>query len=129
MAIKRGSKVETSFGSASMTDLMFLLIIFFMVAMTMVNTNALQIMLPKGASRVDDKPTTTVTVTDKLEYFIDGNPINYEQLEPMLKERFAGVEKPVVMVSMDKHVQVDEFAKLMNMAKRGGFSLFMMTTP
>ncbi len=129
MAIKRGSKVETSFGSASMTDLMFLLIIFFMVAMTMVNTNALQIMLPKGTNRVNDKPTTTITVTSKLEYFIDGNPVNYEQIEPMLKKRFEGVKKPMVMVNMDKHVQVDEFAKLMNMAKRGGYSLFMMTTP
>ncbi|MDE7356649.1 MAG: biopolymer transporter ExbD [Rikenellaceae bacterium] len=129
MAIKRGSKVETSFGSASMTDLMFLLIIFFMVAMTMVNTNALQIMLPKGTNRVNDKPTTTITVTSKLEYFIDGNPVNYEQIEPMLKKRFEGVKKPLVMVNMDKHVQVDEFAKLMNMAKRGGYSLFMMTTP
>ncbi len=129
MAIKRGSKVETSFGSASMTDLMFLLIIFFMVAMTMVNTNALQVLLPKGTTRVDEKPTTTVTVTENLEYFIDGNPTTFDALEPLLVKRFEGVEKPVVMVSMDKNVRVDEFAKLMNMAKRCGFSLFMMTAP
>ncbi|MEG1553961.1 MAG: biopolymer transporter ExbD, partial [Rikenellaceae bacterium] len=46
MAIKRGSKVESSFGAASMTDLMFLLLIFLMVATTLINTNALKILLP-----------------------------------------------------------------------------------
>lgn len=129
MAIKRGSKVETSFGAASMTDLMFLLLLFLMMATTLINSNALQILLPQGKNQVDDKPTTTITVTSDLKYMLDGAPVAFEEVETRLQAKFQGVEKPVVMVNMDKRVAVDEFAKLMNIAKRNKYSLFMMTTP
>lgn len=129
MAIKRGSKVETSFGAASMTDLMFLLLLFLMMATTLINSNALQILLPQGKNQVDDKPTTTITVTSDLKYMLDGAPVAFEEVETRLQAKFQGVEKPVVMVNMDKRVAVEEFAKLMNIAKRNKYSLFMMTTP
>lgn len=129
MAIKRGSKVETSFGSASMTDLMFLLLIFFMVATTLINTNALKILLPQSTYQVNDKPTTTITVTEDLRYFIDNAPVTFAEIEPRLQAKFQGIEKPVVMLNMDKRVAVEEFAKIMNIAKDNQYSLFMMTTP
>ncbi|HIS33912.1 MAG TPA: biopolymer transporter ExbD [Candidatus Avirikenella pullistercoris] len=129
MAIKRGSKVETSFGSASMTDLMFLLLIFFMVATTLINTNALKILLPQSTNQVNDKPTTTITVTEDLRYFIDNAPVTFAEIEPRLQAKFQGIEKPVVMLNMDKRVAVEEFAKIMNIAKDNQYSLFMMTTP
>lgn len=129
MAIKRGSKVETSFGAASMTDLMFLLLIFLMVATTLINNNALKIMLPKSSNQINDKPTTTISVTDKLEYFIDNNPVTFSQVEPILQQKFNNVEKPVVMLNMDKRVSVDEFAKIMNIAKNNQYSLFLVTEP
>ena len=116
MAIKRGSKVETSFGSASMTDLMFLLLIFFMVATTLINTNALKILLPQSTNQVNDKPTTTITVTEDLRYFIDNAPVTFAEIEPRLQAKFQGIEKPVVMLNMDKRVAVEEFAKIMNIA-------------
>lgn len=129
MAIKRGSKVETSFGAASMTDMMFLLLIFLMVATTLINTNALKILLPKSSNQVSDKPTTTISVTEDLVYFIDKDPVAFNLLEARLQERFKGTEKPIIMLNMDKRVTVDEFAKVMNIAKRNQYSLFMMTQP
>ena len=129
MAIKRGSKVETSFGAASMTDLMFLLLIFLMVATTLINTNALKIMLPKSSNNVSDKPTTTISVTNDLVYYIDKNKIPFSQLEKKLQSKFKDVEGPVIMLNIDKRVTVEEFTKVMNIAKRNKFSLFMMTQP
>ena len=129
MAIKRGSKVETSFGAASMTDLMFLLLIFLMVATTLINTNALKIMLPKSSNNVSDKPTTTISVTNDLVYYIDKNKIPFSQLEKKLQSKFKDVEGPVIMPNIDKRVTVEEFTKVMNIAKRNKFSLFMMTQP
>lgn len=129
MAIKRGSKVEISGSSASMTDLMFLLLIFFMVATTLINQNALNIQLPQSTNNVSDKPTTTLSVTENLDYFIDNKQVNYSDIESILRAKFKDVSKPVVMLSMDKRVQVQEFTKFMNMAKANGFSLFLMTSP
>ncbi|MFI3321902.1 MAG: biopolymer transporter ExbD [Rikenellaceae bacterium] len=129
MAIKRGSKVETSFGSASMTDLMFLLLIFLMVATTLINSNALKILLPKGSNHVSDKPTTTLSVTEDLRYFLNDNQIQFSQLENQLRAIFKDDDKPVIMLNMDKRVSVEEFAKVMNIAKDNNFSLFLMTEP
>ncbi|MBQ1953001.1 MAG: biopolymer transporter ExbD, partial [Alistipes sp.] len=55
MAIKRGSKVDSSFASSSMTDLMFLLLIFMIIATTLINPNAVKLMLPKSANQLKDK--------------------------------------------------------------------------
>lgn len=129
MAIKRGSKVETSFGAASMTDLMFLLLIFLMVVTTMINSNALKILLPKSANQTEEKPTTTISVTSDLTYYMDNVPIEFANLEPTLQKKFEGVEKPVIMLSMDKRVSIEEFAKLMNIAKANDYALFLMTEP
>lgn len=129
MAIKRGSKVETSFGASAMTDMMFLLLIFLMVATTLINTNALNILLPKSSNQVSDKPTTTISVTEDLVYYIDKVIIPFNELERQLQSRFDGVENPVIMLNMDKRVSVEEFTKVMNVAKRNKYTLFLMTQP
>lgn len=129
MAIKRGSKVSCDPGSASTTDLMFLLLVFLMVATTLINSNALKILLPKSSNQINDKPTTTISVTNDLNYFIDNVPTSFNDIEPILQSKFAGVDKPVVMLNMDKRLSVEEFTKIMNIAKRNDFALFMMTQP
>ena len=62
MAIKHGSKVDKSYSSASMTDLMFLLLLFLLIATTLINPNALKLMLPKSANQLKDKAITTVSI-------------------------------------------------------------------
>lgn len=128
MAIKHGSKVETSFGASAMTDMMFLLLMFFLVLTTLINTNALDIMLPKSSNKVTDKATLTMSVTNDLKYYVDGKEITFEMVEATLKEKLAGVEKPLIMLSIDKRVSVDEFAKIMNIARANNFALYMVTT-
>lgn len=68
-----------------MTDLMFLLLIFLMVATTLINTNALKILLPQSSNQVSDKPTTTISVTEDLQYFVDKQPMPFENIEGVLK--------------------------------------------
>lgn len=128
MAIKRGSKVETSFGASAMTDMMFLLLMFFLVLTTLINTSALDIMLPKSSNKVTDKASISLSVTNDLKYYIDGKPVEYDKVEVTLKERLTGVEKPLIMLSIDKRVTVEELAKLMNIAKINNFAIYMMTT-
>lgn len=127
MAIKRSSKVETSFGASAMTDMMFLLLIFFLVLTTLINTNALDILLPKSSNKVTDRASITMSVTNDLRYYVDGKEVQFSEVEKTLKEKLTGVEKPLVMLSIDKRVSVDEFAKIMNIAKANNFALYMMT--
>ncbi len=128
MAIKRSSKVETSFGASAMTDMMFLLLIFFLVLTTLINTSALDILLPKSGNQVGEKGSVSVSVTHDLQYFVNSKPVKFSDLEMKLIEATEGQEAPLVMLSIDKRVSVDELAKIMNIAKDNKLSLYMMTT-
>ncbi len=128
MAIKRSSKVETSFGASAMTDMMFLLLIFFLVLTTLINTSALDILLPKSSNQVSEKASVNMAVTHDLQYFINGQQVKFEDVEERLIEETEGQDKPLVMLSIDKRVSVDELAKIMNIAKDNKLALFMMTT-
>ena len=128
MAIKRNSKVETSFGASAMTDMMFLLLIFFIVLTTLINTNALDIMLPKSSNKVTDKASISMSITADLKYYIGSEEVPFDQVEEKLKDKLKGTEKPLIMLNIDKRVSVDEFAKIMNIAKSNNFALYMMTT-
>ncbi len=129
MAIKRGSKVETSFGAASMTDLMFLLLLFLMVATTLINPNALKLMLPKSSNNLKEKPYTTVSITADLHYYIETAPVAFNQLEPQLQAKLTGKEDPTVSLHCDKSVPIDEVVKVMNIAKNNNYRLILATSP
>lgn len=129
MAIKRGSKVESSSSSASMTDMIFLLLIFFMVATTLISPNAVKVILPKNNSVVKEQPYTTVTVTKDLNYFVDGNPVQFNNLENALREKMEGAEKPIFSLHADQDVPWGEINKIMKIATKNNYTLIAATAP
>ena len=129
MAIKRQSKVDASFSASSMTDLMFLLLTFFLVLTTMVSPNALKLVLPQSNSQVKDKAYTTVSITGDLHYYVENAPVSFNQLENALRERMAGQENPTVSLHCDKSVPIDEVVKVMNIARNNDFKLILATSP
>lgn len=129
MAIKRGSKVDSSFSAASMTDLMFLLLIFLLVATTLINPNALKLLLPKSNSQLNEKPYTTVSITSNLDYYVETDPVPFPKLESVLHAKLSGVEDPVISLHCDKSVPVDEVVKVMNIARNNNYKLILATNP
>ena len=131
MAIKRGSKVDKSFSSSAMTDLMFLLLIFMIIATTLINPNALKLELPKSSNQLKDKAITTVSIEQKGSEYI-----YYVELEKVsgmggvkraLEERLKDQKEPTVSLHCDKRVAVDEVVKVMNIAKDNGYRLILAT--
>lgn len=129
MAIKRGSKVEASYSAASMTDLMFLLLIFMLVATTLINPNALKLLLPKSANQIKEKPYTTVSITADLKYYVETDRVAFTDLESALQSKLGGMEEPMVSLHCDKSVPVDEVVKVMNIAKNNNYKLILATSP
>ncbi len=129
MAIKRGSKVELAFSAASMTDLMFLLLMFMLITTTMINPNALKLLLPKSANALTEKPYTTVSITADLNYYVETDPVAFESLEGALRAKLEGQQEPVVSLHCDKSVPVDEVVKVMNIAKDNNYKLILATVP
>ena len=131
MAIKRGSKVDKSFSSSAMTDLMFLLLIFMLIATTLINPNALKLELPKSSNQLKDKAITTVSIEQKgseYVYYVELDKVSgIEGVERALKSRLAEQKEPTVSLHCDKKVAVDEVVKVMNVAKDNGYRLILAT--
>ena len=134
MAIKRGSKVDSSFSPSSMNDLMFLLLVFMIIATTLINPNAVKLMLPKSANQLKDKAITTVSIQDagsgKYRYYVELENVGSRQgIERALQARLAGQEEPTISLHADKTVEWDEIEQVMNIAKDNGYKLIAATQP
>ena len=131
MAIKRGSKVDKSFSNAAMSDLMFLLLIFMLIATTLINPNALKLELPKSSNQLKDKAVTTVSIKREggnYLYYVELDKVaNIQGVEAALRTRLEGQEAPTVSLHCDKTVAVDEVVKVMNIAKDNKYRLILAT--
>ena len=124
MALKRNTKVDASFALSSMTDIVFLLLIFFLVTSTLINPNALKLLLPKSTGQIGAKATVSVSIKDwgddTYTYHINGdqNPATYEEVENQLIDLLASEEDPTFSIFSDQSVPVGEIVGIMNIAKR-----------
>ncbi len=106
MAIRSRNKVEPTFNSSSMSDLVFLLLIFFMLTSTLVAPNAIKLMLPSSSSKTMAKQTVTVYINDKFQYFIDEDQIEESQLTDLINAKIGNDTQATVVLRSDKTVPV-----------------------
>ena len=136
MAIKRTTKVDSGFSMSSMTDIVFLLLIFFLVTSTLINPNALKLLLPKSTGQVSAKATVSVSIkhwqdTDTFSYHINGEetPIRFDKIEDELIDLLQAEEDPTFSIYADQSVPVGEVVQVMNIAKRNHYKVIMATSP
>ena len=135
MGVKRRTKSNAQFSMSSMTDIVFLLLIFFLVTSTLVNPNALKLLLPKSTGQVAAKATTSVSIKDwhngMYTYHINGNetPIPFDQVEDAIIAELLQEEDPTFSIYADETVPVKEVVAMMNIAKRNHYKVIMATSP
>ena len=112
---------------SSMTDLVFLLLIFFMITSTLVHPNALKLLLPQSQNQTAAKPSTTVSITGDLKYYIETKRVNFEDLEPMLQQRLGQESDIYISLHVDESVPMKEVVKVMNIAKDNKYKLVLAT--
>ena len=136
MSIRRSTKADPSISMSSMTDIVFLLLIFFLVTSTLVNPNALKLLLPKSTGQVAAKATVSVSIKhyperNAVSYHINGNqkPVRFDEIEPEICDLLADQDDPTFSIYADETVPVKEVVALMNIAKRNHFKVIMATSP
>ncbi len=112
-----------------MTDLMFLLLIFMLLATTLINPNGMPVTLPRSTNRISEKPFTTVSITHDLRYYVEGEEVPFSRLEETLRAKVGHLEEPLVSLRMDKTVQVDELVKVYNIVKANNYKMILATQP
>ncbi len=106
MAIKTRNKIGVSFNSSSMSDLVFLLLIFFMLTSTLVAPNAIKLLLPSSNSKTMAKQTVTVYINDLFQYYVEETPVPDEELASSISAKIEGQTDATIVLRSDKSVPV-----------------------
>jgi len=134
MALKRKSNALAEFSMASMTDMIFLLLIFFMLTSTVVVPNAIKVLLPQSSQQTAAKPLTRVTIDADLHYFVAyGNQkerqVTFDEITPFLKDCYNREPDIYVALYADESIPYKEVVKILDLANQNNFKMILVTRP
>jgi len=129
VALKTSNKVSLQFSMPGMTDIVFLLLIFFMITSTLIAPNALKLLLPHGKHQTAAKPITTVSITKEHEYYIETTRVSINELEARLQAKLQSEPEPTISLHVDRTVPMEDVVKVMNIARDNRYRLILATTP
>jgi biopolymer transport protein ExbD len=129
MNLRGRNKITPEFNMSSMTDIVFLLLIFFMIASTLVTTNAIDILLPKASGKTENKKSVSVSIKKDLTFYIDQKMVNIQNLESELLSLFQNETVSSIVLRAEKSVPVDYVVKVMDIANRNKFKIILAVNP
>ena len=132
--LKRNSKISAEFSMSSMTDIIFLLLLFFMITSTVVQTNAIKVLLPQSSKQETQKTIIRLTIDADLNFYVGkGNekdtPVAFEDIEPFLLMTDAQEDEMYVALYADESVPYREIVRLLDVANRNKFKMVFATRP
>ena len=129
MNLRGRNKVSAEFNMSSMTDIVFLLLIFFMLASTMVTTNALNLVLPKAKGKTDSNKNISVSINKKLEFFIDKEPVLETELESKLLSLFTADKEKAIVLRAEEGVPIEKAVSVLDIANRNQIKVVLAVRP
>ncbi len=127
MKLKGRNKVSPEFSMSSMTDIVFLLLIFFML--TANSPNALDLLLPKARGKSTNTQNVSVTINKNLEYFVNNQQINGAYIEIELKKALEGQDNPTIILRAEESVAIKEAVNVMDIANRNNYKVILAVRP
>ncbi len=118
MRLRGRNKVTPEFNMSSMTDIVFLLLIFFMIASTLVSAEAIDLLLPKSTSKTTQTKNVSVSVDKNVNYYVDLKKVSKEQLELEVLAKVGNVESPTITIRSDQSVEMQHVVFIMDIANR-----------
>lgn len=114
MPIHARNKINASFSIASMSDLVFLLLIFFMITSTLVAPNVIKLLLPSSSSKTMAKQTVTVYINENQNFFVEELQVNEDILESQIAQKLEGQTEGTVVLRADKSVPVQHIVTVID---------------
>jgi len=118
MNIRGRNKVTPEFNMSSMTDIVFLLLVFFMIASTLVSANAIDLLLPKSGGKTTQSKSLSVSITKDLDYYVDSEKVAKNKLEAYILGKIGDLEKPSIVLRAEETVELKDFVYVMDIANR-----------
>lgn len=128
MNLRRRNRLTSEVNTHALNDIMFFLMLFFLICSTLVSPNVMKLLLPKADSgKAMSKQNVTVSVSSDLQYYIDNKPVPYETLESTLLQKLAGMEEPTVILKVDKSLQIQNLVDLLAIGTKNKIKMVLAT--
>ena len=128
MGLRSRNKVSANFNMSSMTDIVFLLLIFFMLTSTLVSPNALKLLLPSSKAKTLEKQTISISITKDIAFYLNENEVSENTIEQELKLLLNNEQEPAIILHADKTVDIEHVVKIMDIAYRNKYKIVLATT-
>jgi len=129
MNLRRRNKVNPNFNMSSMTDIVFLLLIFFMLTSTLVSPNALKLLLPSSKAKTLEKQTISISINKDIHFYINENRVDENNLEQEIGNLVKGTEEPAIILHADKTVDIEHVVTVMDIAYRNKYKIVLAVKP
>ncbi|WP_333695682.1 ExbD/TolR family protein [Flavobacterium sp.] len=129
MNFRGRNKVTPEFSMSSMTDIVFLLLIFFMLTSTMVTTNALDLVLPKAKGITAKNQNVSLSITKDLLYFIDKEPVQEIDLETKILAQFPNKDEKSLILRAEEGVPIEKAVAILDIANRNQIKVVLAVRP
>ena len=129
MNLRGRNKVSPEFSMSSMTDIVFLLLIFFMLTSPVITPEALDLILPKAKGKTSNVQNLAVSINKDLEIFINSDQVSSDQLELELQKRLSGEEDPTIILRAEESVPIQNAVSVMDIAKRNKYKVVLAVKP
>lgn len=125
MNIRGRNKVDPSFSMSSMTDIVFLLLIFFMLTSTLVTVSAIDVLLPKAGGKTENSKSVAVTITDRSQFYIDKTKVSSSRLESELLKSVGTDKKKTIVIRGDQNVAYKNVMKVIDIANKNKLKMIL----
>ena len=126
MSLKSQNQINPNFSMSSMTDVVFLLLIFFMIASTLAKQlNTIEIKLPQGEGKTENRNTVAVTITDRGRFYINEDRIFKNNFETSLIASIRNLSTPSIVLRAEQKVSIQEVVYVMNIANKNGIKVVL----
>ena len=129
MNLRGRNKVSPEFSMSSMTDIVFLLLIFFMLTSPVITPEALDLILPKAKGKTTSVQNVAVSITKDLQFYVDDERISQSALESTLKTKLAGEAKPTIILRAEEGVPIEKAVNVMDIANRNSYKIVLAVKP
>ena len=125
MSLRSRNKVSANFNMSSMTDIVFLLLIFFMLTSTLVTVSAIDVLLPKAGGKTENNTSVAISITDQSKFYIDKTFVTEKNLEIEILNKVGLDKKKTVVIRGDQNVPYKSVMKVIDIANKNKLKMIL----